>query len=163
MFILTRFPDGVLTVKTWWQDLEAAVHMASASGDRTSWMLVLGSLSFLYIVSSQEMMPPVGGWSAPLPPITNQNNIYRHTQRPSPNDISSWQLRCIASIVLSMYTAFMLSIVRNLEMLLYMREELVHTNSIRTWPATGFYIYRIPDSYPRAHSETVSQWWHISH
>lgn len=42
---------------------------------------------------------------------------------------------------------------------LYTWEELVHTNSnwlcIRTWPATGFCIYRSPDSFPLAHSETA--------
>lgn len=136
-------------------------------------MLVLGFLSFLYIVSSQEMMLPVGGWSAP-PPLPIKITSTGVPRDHPPNDISSWQLRCIASflylhillsalkicekkyrIVLSMYTAFMLSIVRNLEMLLYMREELVLTNSIRTWPATGFCIYRSPDFYPRAHSETA--------
>lgn len=130
--------------------LEAAVHIASAPGDRTIWMLVPDLLSFVYIVSSQEMMPPVGSWSAPPPLLIKitSTDIPRDHPRVIQVDISSWQLRYIASflylhvllsalkicvkkycIVLSMYTASMLSMVRNQEMLLYMREELVHTNS----------------------------------
>lgn len=139
MFILTRFPDGVLTMKTWWQDLEAIVHMASASGDRSRWVLVLGLLSFLCIVSSQEMILPVGSWSLTYPPVPikivstdiprdhplsdSSWHIYLTTEIHSQLSVSTGSTNCIEirgkkyRIMLSMYTAFMVSIVRNLEML----------------------------------------------
>lgn len=119
------------------------------------------------------MMPPsVGGWSISINLMEiNSTDVPRDLSPGWFKNLPSWQLRyhenmwnqkhhlVLSVCILTAYTAFMLSIVSNLEMFLCIRKELVHANinwlCIKTWPATGFCIHRSPGTCPLAHSGTA--------